>query len=396
MSHATMVEASVARLVPALRAPHAFHGLYGDAAVMRVLYRALGRAGRAEMPVLLTGEGGSGKSLAARALHEESARRDGPFVAVHCASHATAHVERELFGSVRGAYPGAVRDHAGLVEAAHGGTLFLDQVDALSASAQARLLRLLATGETTRLGAESPTQVDVRIVASSARPLEALVQEDRFRDDLLYRLNVVTLAMPPLREHKTDIPLLATRFMQLFAERHGLPPRRLSTAALARLMRHEWPGNVRELRNVIEGALVMCDSDEIDAGDLPATLALGHPSVSSGATSSAMLPAPAPTRAATTPSVMSPVMPPVVSLVEAAAGLPFAEARAVALREFDRAYLGAALARHDGNIARTARALGLHRQSLQKLLVRRALRGGDYVGGDYAGGEPVDGAPAQA
>jgi DNA-binding NtrC family response regulator len=206
-----------------------------------------------------------------------------------------------------------------------------------------------------RVGGTRATRVDVRVIAATNRPLDAMVADGRFREDLLYRLKVISLALPPLRDRPTDIPLLASHFLRVVSARHALPVRALSAEARALLVAYDWPGNVRELRNVIEGALVMCDGGEIDVCDLPAILT--HRTLSM-------------TRS---PSLLEPLT------IERVGDVPFVEARERALRDFDRAFLGAALARHGGNIARTARALGLHRQSLQKLLARRDLRNGEIV-----------------
>ncbi len=320
-----------------------FRGMYGSTPVMRDVFRMISRVGRTDVTVLVTGESGTGKELVARALHEESSRRNKPFVALNCSALPSELVESELFGHTRGAFTGAVKDRGGLFEAAHGGTLFLDEIGDLGPLAQAKVLRALENGEVMRVGGTRSTRVDVRVIAATNRPLDEMVIDGRFREDLLYRLKVISLALPPLRDRKADLPLLASHFLSVFAERHGLPPRAIGEDAREILLQYDWPGNVRELRNVIEGALVMCDGAEIAACDLPAGLT--HQKVA---------------------------MP--LSIIEQSADLPFVEARERALREFDRAFLSAALARNGGNIARTARALGLHRQSLQKLLARRDLR----------------------
>ncbi|MBY0490183.1 MAG: sigma-54 dependent transcriptional regulator [Gemmatimonadaceae bacterium] len=320
-----------------------FRGMYGTTPVMREVFRMISRVGRTDVTVLVTGESGTGKELVARALHEESSRRNKPFVALNCSALPSELVESELFGHTRGAFTGAVKDRGGLFEAAHGGTLFLDEIGDLGALAQAKVLRALENGEVMRVGGTKTTRVDVRVLAATNRPLDEMVSDGRFREDLLYRLKVISLALPPLRDRKADLPLLATHFLSVFAERHGLPLRVIGEDAREILMQYDWPGNVRELRNVIEGALVMCDGAEIAACDLPVSL-MQH-------------------------EVVRPL-----ALLEQSADLPFVEARERALREFDRAFLSAALARNGGNIARTARALGLHRQSLQKLLARRDLR----------------------
>ena len=326
-----------------------FRGMYGTTPVMRDVFRMIARVGRTDVTVLVGGESGTGKELVARALHDESARRHKPFIALNCSALPSELVESELFGHTRGAFTGAVKDRGGLFEAAHGGTLFLDEIGDLGPLAQAKVLRALESGEVMRVGGTKTTRVDVRVIAATNRPLDEMVADGRFREDLLYRLKVISLGLPPLRDRKSDVALLSSHFLHVFAERHGLPARRISDDASEILLNYDWPGNVRELRNVIEGALVMADGVEICPCDLPANLTKQRPM-----------------RA--------------MSIMEQSADLPFVEARERALREFDRAFLGAALARNGGNIARTARALGLHRQSLQKLLARRDLRSSGELG----------------
>jgi DNA-binding NtrC family response regulator len=322
-----------------------FRGMYGATQVMRDTFKMISRVGRTDVTVLVTGESGTGKELVARALHEESGRRNKPFIALNCSALPSELVESELFGHTRGAFTGAVKDRGGLFEAANGGTLFLDEIGDLGPLAQAKVLRALENGEVMRVGGTRSTRVDVRVIAATNRPLDEMILDGRFREDLLYRLKVITLNLPPLRERREDVPLLANHFLQVFAERHNLPARRIDEEAKQVLLEHDWPGNVRELRNVIEGALVMADGPEIAVCDLPAAVTQRREPIS-------------------VPSM----------ILEQTADLPFVEARERALREFDRAFLSAALARNGGNIARTARALGLHRQSLQKLLARRDLR----------------------
>jgi DNA-binding NtrC family response regulator len=310
-----------------------FHGMYGHAPVMRELARRIVRVARTDVSVLVSGESGTGKAMVARALHEESARRQQPFRSLTCSSLSAEQLDAEV-GS-------GVRSGANVLGA--GGTLFLDELTDLTAAAQAAALRLLERCEADR--AANASQAPIRVIASSHSTLEELVAAGRFREDLFYRLRVVTLTVPPLRERVGDIPLLAAHFLSLFAARHRVPVRRLDDATFALLHQHQWPGNVRELRNVIEGASVLAEGTSISPRDLPASL-----------TTSA--------DATITTSVLN----------GQNDALSFVEARERAMREFDRAFLGAALARHDGNVARTARALGLHRQSLQKLIARRALR----------------------
>ncbi|HEX6910438.1 MAG TPA: sigma 54-interacting transcriptional regulator, partial [Longimicrobium sp.] len=248
-------------------------------------------------------------------------------------------VERELFGHVRGAFTGADRDAEGLFEAADGGTLFLDEVGDLAPAAQAKLLRALEERQVTRLGSTRPVRVDVRVVAATNRPFGEMVAAGAFREDLLYRLQVITLHLPPLRERREDVMPLALHFAAHFAKRYGRTVRGFTDGARRLVLSYDWPGNVRELRNATERAVVMAEGDEIGPGDLPPQLA----------------------------EPRAPVGP-----VDAAlADLPFAQARDGALDAWERRFLGAALERHGGNVSATARALDLHRQSLQKRL--RAL-----------------------
>jgi DNA-binding NtrC family response regulator len=336
-----------AREVLSLRAENArlrqeisgeFRGLIGDSAALGEAVRVLRRAAPTDATVLLTGESGTGKELAARALHAESGRARGPFVAINCAALPGELVERELFGHVRGAFTGAERDSPGLFEAAEGGTLFLDEVGDLALPAQAKLLRVLEERTVTRIGSAAAVPVDVRLVAATHRPLERMVDERSFREDLLYRLRVITLRLPPLRERRADILPLAMHFVAEFAARYGRPVVDLDAGARRLLLGHDWPGNVRELRNALERAVVLVEGEGIGAGDLPPHLA-----GSSGE----------------------------LDPVDAAlAELPYAEARARANDAWDRRFLRAALERHGGNVSAAARALGLHRQSLQKLLRR--------------------------
>ena len=318
-----------------------FRGMVGDSPAMREVAETIRRAGPTDATVLVTGESGTGKELAARALHAESRRAGGPFVALNCSALPADLIESELFGHVRGAFTGADRDRTGVFEAADGGTLFLDEAGDLSSSAQAKLLRAVEEGRVTPVGTTTSRAVDVRLVAATNRPLEEMASRGEFRNDLLYRLQVVTLRLPPLRERRADIPALAIHFIDELARRHERPVRSLSAAARRALVAYDWPGNARELRNVLERAVVLADADEIDLAALPARVT-----------------------GATTPS----------SPIDAAlSDLPYTDARDRAVEAFERSFLSAALERHSGNVSATARALGLHRQSLQKILRRLDL-----------------------
>jgi two-component system nitrogen regulation response regulator GlnG len=280
------VVAAVRRALPEQRAPRARTGggshlpralpeMVGDSPAMRALFRSIGRLAQAPLSVLVTGETGTGKELVARALHDESPRASRPFVALNTAAIPAELLESELFGHEAGAFTGANKRHVGRFEQADGGTLFLDEIGDMPASLQTRLLRVLAQGEFFRVGGRELIRVDVRVVAATHQPLEALVEQGRFRADLLHRLDVVRLRLPPLRERRQDIPQLAARFLADAARRLELPPKSFGRAALDRLQAHDWPGNVRELENVCWRLAALAPAETIGTGDiadaLPAT-----------------------------------------------------------------------------------------------------------------------------
>lgn len=214
-------------------------------------------AGATDVPVLITGETGAGKEVIAHAVHGFSRRAGAPFVTVNCGAVPASLIDSELFGHVRGAFTGAVQEHKGYFERAHGGTIFLDEIGELPPEVQARLLRVLQDGKIERLGGNTPVPVDFRLIAATHRDLRRMAAEGAFREDLFYRLRVVQLAVPPLRERATDIPLLAVHFLQAAARRFGIVPPAIAPGEMERLTRYAWPGNVRELRNVVEEALVL-------------------------------------------------------------------------------------------------------------------------------------------
>jgi two-component system response regulator HydG len=222
--------------------------------------------------VLIYGETGTGKELVARALHDASPRRHRPFVALNCAALSEGIIESELFGHQRGSFTGAVADRTGRIEYANHGTLFLDEVADMPTSTQVKLLRVLEQGEITPIGSNKIVRVDVRVVAATHRRLDGEVQAGKFRSDLYYRLKVVTVELPPLRERREDIPLLATDFLAKAAERHGRSVPQLTPAVFEALSRYEWPGNVRELKNVIENIVVTTQTPVTDLRDLPENL----------------------------------------------------------------------------------------------------------------------------
>lgn len=243
--------------------------LVGESAAMMTLYDRLARVARADSTVLISGETGTGKELAARAIHRDSTRARGPFVAINCAALTETLLESELFGHERGAFTGAVAQKRGRLELADCGTLFLDEVGELPPTMQAKLLRVLQEREFERVGGTRPVKVDVRLISATNRSLIDEVRAGHFREDLYFRLNVVTVALPPLRDRRADIPLLASHFLNRCASTTGRPIIGISAAAISCLKAYRWPGNVRELENAIEHAVVLGSTQEILPDDLP-------------------------------------------------------------------------------------------------------------------------------
>jgi transcriptional regulator with GAF, ATPase, and Fis domain len=244
------------------------HGIVGKSASMLRLLDGVTRLASTNVPVVICGETGTGKELVARAIHYGGARASGPFVTIDCGSLPETLLESELFGSVKGAFSGADRDRRGLIAAASGGTLFLDEVSEMPPKMQASLLRVLQERKVCRLGSDVEEAIDVRLLTATRTPLSELVARGQFREDLLYRLSVVELAVPPLRDRRDDIPLLCDHLLRDFAARESIPRCHLTRAALALLMDQPWPGNVRQLGHVLLQACVMAESTTIDVGDL--------------------------------------------------------------------------------------------------------------------------------
>lgn len=243
------------------------YGLISNSPEMAKVFELIRRVAQTDMPVLVRGDSGTGKELVARAIHQESPRRMRPFVAINCATLSAGLLESELFGHVKGAFTGAIREHAGVFERASGGTLFLDEIAELPIELQAKLLRVLETGEFVQVGGEKPIQADVRIITATHKALRDEVKNGHFRQDLLYRLRVVPIFLPNLRARPTDIPLIVRHILQQQLSTENLPI--ISPQAMHCLMHYDWPGNVRELKNAIHYALVMFDGSTIQAGDLP-------------------------------------------------------------------------------------------------------------------------------
>jgi DNA-binding NtrC family response regulator len=314
-----------------------FENILGASSTMQHVFDIVKKVAPTDLSVLITGESGTGKELIANALHQNSPRKNGPFIKVNCAAMARELVESELFGHEKGAFTGAVAAREGKFEAADGGTLFLDEIGDMPLETQAKVLRVLQEQEFERVGGNRTIKVEVRIIAATNKNLPHLVQDEKFREDLFYRLNVVPLVLPPLRERQEDIRLLAAHFLQEAAARHGRASLTLSADAYRRLLSAAWPGNVRELKNVIEAAAVLAAGPEIQVFDLH----LGQQS-----------------QKFTPPSSLS-----------------FREAKQQLIDAFERDFILRALHRHRGNITKAAEEMGMLRQQLQQKMRELDLKG---------------------
>jgi two-component system nitrogen regulation response regulator NtrX len=317
--------------------------MVGRSPGIRALLERIDRVAATPARVLVTGENGTGKELVARAIHRGSPRARQPFVEVNCAAIPSELIESELFGHMKGSFTGAISDRPGKFEQAHGGTLFLDEIGDMAPSAQAKVLRVLQDGLVTRIGGTKPIQVDVRVLAATNKQLEDEIAAGRFREDLYYRLNVVPIAVPPLRERREDIPLLVAHFLQQFAARDGLPARQVAPEALQRLTALEWPGNVRELRNSLERLVILASSPIIDAADVERLVG----------------------RRGAEPSDQ-------VDLMACATYEAFREVS-------ERAFLLAKLRVFDWNVSETARAIDMPRSNLYKKIERHHLTRDDQI-----------------
>jgi two-component system nitrogen regulation response regulator NtrX len=330
----------------ALRAKvDAQHVMVGESYVMAKLREQVAMAAPTNGRVLIFGENGTGKELVARNIHELSRRRNGPFVEVNCAAIPEELIESELFGHVRGAFTGAVADRRGRFEGAHGGTIFLDEIGDMSLKTQAKVLRVLQEQVIQAVGGSALIRVDTRVLAATNKDLPAEIRAGRFREDLYFRLNVVPIFVPPLRERYEDVPLLADHFMAILAREYGRRPKTFDADAVAALQRYRWPGNVRELRNLVERLMIMVPGDRVSSRDLTF--------LEQGAAPEAV--------AATRP-------------------VPFASLHN-ARDEFEKQYILRALASQQGNMSRTAEALGVERSNLYRKMrafgIMPARRGDD-------------------
>jgi len=271
--HRALAEAAARQIVgpapsPAAEEP-ALRGIIGRSPSMVELYKMISRVAQVDSSVLITGESGTGKELVARTIHYNSARAGKSFVAINCGAIPEDLLESELFGHVKGSFTGAIAHKAGLLEVARDGTVFLDEVAEMSPSLQVKLLRVLQDHIFRRVGGTDDIEVDIRVIAATNKEPAQLIRTGAFREDLYYRLNVISIEMPPLRERREDIPLLATSFLNLFAARAGRNAMRVTPEAMDALLAHTWPGNVRELENVMERAVALATSDEVRVENLP-------------------------------------------------------------------------------------------------------------------------------
>lgn len=323
-----------------------FGEIIGRSAAMREVYKIIEAVSQNKSNVLIQGEPGTGKELVARTIHERGPWRERPFLAVNCGALSETLLESQLFGHRRGAFTGAIDDHEGVFQAANGGTLFLDEVTEIPLPLQVKFLRAVQEREVTPLGSTRPIKVDVRLVAATNRDIEEAVRSGGFRQDLYYRLNVVSIHLPPLRERLEDIPLLVEHFVQRFSRDYGVEPKRVTPAAMDRLLAYAWPGNIRELQNTIERAFALSRAPEIGVEDLPERILRGG------------------------------------SVLAEKAVHDSGDEQILPLAELERRAIVAALARTRGNKSEAARLLGIERQRLYRKLHKYGLCGGQTRPGD--------------
>ncbi len=347
LQHVVLVNENV-RLKQEVRAQYE---IVGSSKAIRQVIGLIEKVAPTPARVLITGENGTGKELVARAVHALSPRASGPFVEVNCAAIPTELIESELFGHMKGSFTGAFADRAGKFELADGGTLFLDEIGDMSLSAQAKVLRALQEGVISRVGTGKALSVDVRVIAATNKNLGAEIEQGRFREDLLYRLNVVPIHVPALRERRGDIAQLVTHFSSELTQRGGLPAKEFDTAAVERLTAHDWPGNIRELKNAVERLLILAAGPTVTQSDVERIVGKGEGGRGKGTS-------------------------------VGAGGGDAAWLRAATFEEFkqaaERAFLLGKLQEHDWNVSETARTLQMPRSNLYKKIERYGLaRGGE-------------------
>ncbi len=316
------------------------HGIVGASPAIRQILHDIEKVGATDAPVLITGENGTGKELTAKALHRRSARAEQRFVEVNCAAIPSELIESELFGHVKGSFTGAVADREGKFEQAHRGTLFLDEVGDMSLAAQAKVLRALQGGDITPVGGARPASVDVRVIAATNKDLYDQIEKGDFREDLLHRLNMVTIRVPPLRERREDIPMLVAHFADLVPGSYGVTYKRFTEGALGALADSDWPGNVRQLKNAVARLMILSGGDSVERGDVDALVRPG----------------------------------------DSETGVPGDMMALETLSEFkdaaEKAFIAGKLRDHDWNVSEAARRMGMPRSNLYKKIERHGLRRG--------------------
>jgi two-component system response regulator AtoC len=337
--HERALEEEVAALREQLHERYSFHSILSKSPKMHAVFELIGHVAQTATTVLIHGQTGTGKEMVARAIHEASVRRTGPFVAINCAAMPETLLESELFGHEKGAFTSAVGQRRGRFEMADGGTIFLDEIGDVPAAMQAKLLRVLQERRFERVGGNVTVEVDVRVIAATNRPLPKMVKEGKFREDLYYRLNVVKVELPPLHERPEDIPILAAHFARKYAL-PGQPPKPISPETMELLLRFNWPGNIRQLENAIERACVTSRGEQIVPENLPPEIV-----------------APAPTK------IRYPVD----------LSRPLTEQLPEVIADFEERYLRRALKKAHGHVGRTAKITGLSRRSITDKIVQYKL-----------------------
>ena len=326
-----------------------FDNIIGKSPSMTQIFDSIRKIADSSINVLISGASGTGKELIARSIHVNSRRGGRPFVALNCGALPEHLVESEIFGYERGAFTGAARPKPGLLETAHGGTFFMDEIGELPASLQVKFLRVLQDGKFRRLGSTQEREVDIRLICATNQELEKRLEEGDFREDLYYRINTFTIAIPPLKERRDDIPLLASHFLQKYGEQNQKFIEVISMEAMELLRNHEWKGNVRELEHVIERALVLASGDEIQVEDLPQNI-----------------------QAVAAEENVPP---------RAYMDLPFKDAKGQLIEDFERRYIVEVLGKYQGNISRAAVHSGIDRRSLHRLLAKYEIDAGEVARG---------------
>lgn len=304
--------------------------ILGKSQVMKHVYNKIEKVGPSDVTVLIQGESGSGKELVAKEIHKKSSRKDNPMIVMNCAALPDTLIESELFGHEKGAFTGSTERRLGKFELADKGTIFLDEIGDMSPNTQSKVLRVLQEQSFERLGGTETLRVDVRLISATHKDLLKEIKEGNFREDLYYRLKVVEILLPPLRNRREDIIILANKFIQYFSEKHRKSVKSISSEAVKFFTKYYWPGNVRELQNMIESAVVMANAETLDVSDFPEEIRNTN------------------------------------SYNRFDYNLPFRDAKKIAVEAFERDFVSRKLEENDGNISKAAEALGMHRQSLQQ------------------------------